>query len=92
LQHFSNSSSETREARNDIHFNDEDAESVLERMRPQASTVRDDDRVGIPFSHLSTHPLSDPETAFRSILAHLWHTVIKPILDGLAFSVRSSKA
>jgi hypothetical protein len=87
----SDGGSELRKAGNDFHLDHYDAESVLERMRSQASTVRDDDRVGIPISHLSTHPSSDPETAFRSILAHLWRTVTKPILDGLAFSVRSYK-
>jgi hypothetical protein len=81
-----------RKARNDIHLNDYDAESVLKRLRSQASTVRDDDRLGIPLSHLSSDPSSDPETAFRCILAHLWRTVTKPILDGLAFSVRSFRA
>jgi hypothetical protein len=75
--------SEPRKARNDTHLNDMGAESVLEHLLSQASTVRDDDR-GIEFNH----PSSDPETIFQRILAHLWRTVTKPILDGLAFSVR----
>jgi hypothetical protein len=29
----------------------------------------------------------DPETEFQKILAHLWHTVMQPILNGLAISV-----
>ncbi len=79
-------SSELRKACNDIHLNDFGAESVLERLLSQASTARDDDR-GIKFNR----PSSDPETAFQHILAHLWHTVMKPILNGLAFSVRPIK-
>jgi hypothetical protein len=86
--------SEPNEAPDDIHLNDYDAESVLERLRSQASTVRDDDRLGIPISDLSENAFepsitSDPETAFRRILAYLWRTVTKPILDGLAFTVGS---
>jgi len=76
-------------ARNDIHLNDFSAESVLECLLSQASTVRDNDRGIRPIRF--NHPSSDPETAFQRILAHLWHTVTKPILDGLAFSVRFSR-
>jgi hypothetical protein len=78
--------SELRMARNDTHLNDPGAESVLERLLSQASTVGDDNR-GIEFNH----PSSDPETIFQRILAHLWRTVTKPILDGLGFSVRPFK-
>jgi hypothetical protein len=74
--------SQLRKAQNDIHISDSGAEAVFERILFKTSTLCDEDRgtfVGAS---------GDPETEFQKILAHLWHTVMKPILNGLAISVR----
>ena len=74
--------SRPRKAQNDIHISDSAAEAAFERIRSKISTLRDEDRgtfVGAS---------GDPETEFQNILARLWHTVVKPILNGLPISVR----
>ena len=59
---------------------------TFERLLCKAFSVpRNEDR-GIEFA---SPPSIDPEIQFQNILARLWNTVVKPILDGLAFSVRS---
>jgi len=75
--------SQLRKAQNDIHISDSDAEAAFERIHFKTSALHDKD-CGPKLVSTS----SDPETEFQNILAHLWHTVVKPILNGLAISVR----
>jgi hypothetical protein len=73
--------SRPRKAQNDIHISDSATEAAFEHICSKISTLHDEDRgtfVGAS---------GDPETEFQNILAHLWHTVVKPILSGLAMSV-----
>jgi hypothetical protein len=72
--------SQPRTAQN---ISDSGAEAVFERIRFKTSTLHDEDR-GTKLVSTS----GDPETEFQNILAHLWHTVVKPILNGLAIFVR----
>ena len=73
--------SQPRKAQNDIQISDSAAEAAFERIRLKISTLRDEDRGTFIGAR------SDPETEFQNILAGLWHTVVKPILSGLAISV-----
>jgi hypothetical protein len=73
--------SQLRKAQNDIHISDSGAEAAFERILFKTSTLRDEDR------GMNVGASGDPETEFQDILAHLWHAVMKPILNGLAISV-----
>jgi hypothetical protein len=69
-------------AQNDIHPSDWSAEAAFQHILSKSSTEHDEER-GIKF----VGACSDPETEFQDILACLWHTVVKPILEALAISV-----
>jgi hypothetical protein len=75
--------SHPRKAQNDIHISDSSAEAAFERIIFKTFTLHDEDR-GTKLVFAS----GDPETEFQNILAHLWHTIVKPILNRLAISVR----
>jgi hypothetical protein len=76
-------SSQPRRAQNDIHTNDSGAEAAFERILFKTSTLHDKDRIG-----RIVDASGDPENELQKILADLWHTVVMPILNGLAISVR----
>jgi hypothetical protein len=69
-------------AQNDIHISDSGAEAAFERIHPKIYTLCDED------CGTFVGASGDSETKFQNILAHLWHTIVKPILNGLAISVR----
>ena len=71
----------------DDFFNDSLAEAAFELILSQTSPLRDENRAMRRVSRFQSS-----ETAFQTILAHIWHTVVRPILDGLAFSVRRFKS
>ena len=73
--------SQLRKTQNDIHISNSRAEAALERILFKTSTLRDEDR------GMNVGASGDPETEFQDILAHLWHAVMTPILNGLAISV-----
>jgi hypothetical protein len=68
----------------DDFFDNSLADTAFELILSQVTPLRDDNRAGG-----FLRPFRDPETTFQAILAHLWYTVVRPILNGLAFSVRS---
>jgi CHAT domain len=78
-------SCEQRKACSDIHPNGSGAEAAFEHV---LSTLRGEDHGIRHFGPLSVSEMEfQPELEFQNILGDLWSTVVKPILDGLAFSV-----
>jgi hypothetical protein len=75
--------SQPGKAQNHIHISNSGAEAAFKHIHFKTSALHDEDR-GPKLVSTS----GDPETEFQNILAHLWHTVVKPILNGLAISVR----
>jgi hypothetical protein len=71
----------------DDFFNDSLAEAAFKLILSQMSSFRDENRATRLVS-----PFHNAETAFQTILASLWHTVVRPILNVLAFSVRRLKS
>ena len=69
-------------AQNDTHISNSGAEAAFERILFETSVLRNEDRVG-----RIVGASGDPENELQKILADLWHTVVKPILNGLAISV-----